>query len=273
MKHKTHALLVLVILQLLLVSCGFKTSSFSENKSKPSIYQIFEYVITPVDSNTDKSKRLTFHKTYSSTGNIIEYKSYKRNGGLRVFSKYFYSNPSKFDSVVSYNSEGDKLKKNIYYYGKDNIIDSINVFDNKGVLISQQFNKYHHNRLISLRSNFFKQKTNFQTNYSYNKKGHLKSSVMYSDSPYFGSKRTYFRNREGKVLIEVFEKNKTEKKKYYKYDDTNNIVELKVVSTGKKYPDIFTYRYTFDKYQNWISKLTYLNGVLNSIEERVISYY
>jgi hypothetical protein len=263
----------LVILQLLLVSCGFKTSSFSENKSKPSIYQIFEYVITPADSNTDKSKRLTFHKTYSSTGNIIEYKSYKKNGGLRVFSKYFYSKQSKFDSVVSYNSEGDKLKKNLYYYGKDNRIDSINVVDNKEVLISQQFNKYYNERLISLRSNYFKQKTNVQTNYSYNKKGYLKSSVMYSDSPHFGSKRTYIRNSEGEVLIEVFEKNNTKKKNYFKYDDNNNIVELKVVSTDKQFPDIFTYQYTFDKYQNWIKKATYLNGILNSIEERVISYY
>ena len=273
MKHKTHVLLVLVILQLLLVSCGFKTSSFSENKSKPSVYQIFEYVITPADSNTDKNKRLTFHKTYSSTGNIIEYKSYKKNGGLRVFSKYFYSNPSKFDSVVNYNSEGDKLKKNLYYYGKDNRIDSINVVNNKGDLISQQFNKYHNGRLISLRSNFLKEKTNYQINYLYNKKGYLKSFVMYSESPYFGSKRTYIRNREGEVLLEVFEKNNTKKKKYFKYDENNNIVELKVVGTDEQFPDKFTYQYTFDKYQNWIKKTTYLNGILNSIEERVISYY
>ncbi len=96
---------------------------------------------------------------------------------------------------------------------------------------------------------------------------------MYSDSPHFGSKRTYIRNREGEVLVEVFEKNNTKKKNYFKYDDNNNIVELKVVSTDKQFPDIFTYQYTFDRYQNWIKKTTYLNGILNSIEERVISYY
>ena len=175
--------------------------------------------------------------------------------------------------MLSFNPDGILKTKNLYFYNSKNKIIKIRTFYINDSLISEQFNAFVNDKFISLRSHFYKQNTKSQINFTYNKKGYLKSSVSYSDSPYFESQRDYIRDNDGRILIENFKNSQKTIKKYFKYDANGSIIESKNIDLKIRHTDIYTYKYNYDDQQNWITKLTYSNGKLILAEERDIEYY
>lgn len=278
---KSRASFFILIIAVLILSCASGSTTLSKgNKNFSIIKQVSKYSYK-VDRDSvlldsgykPKVKQLNHKKSYNKYGDIVEYSGYKKNGRLNSIAKSYYNASRKFDSVLSFNADGILKTKNLYFYNSKNKIIKIRTFDINDNLISEQFNAFVSNKFISLRSHFYKQNTKSQINFTYNKKGYLKSSVSYSDSPYFESQRDYIRDNDGKILIENFKNSQKTIKKYFKYDANGSIIESKNIDLKMRHTDIYTYKYNYDDQQNWITKLTYSNGKLILAEERDIEYY
>ena len=59
----------------------------------------------------------------------------------------------------------------------------------------------------------------------------------------------------------------------YKYDEKGNIIEEKIYHSDGRFGNTYTYKYEYDKNNNWTQRIKYKNTIPRRITERIIEYY
>ena len=106
----------------------------------------------------------------------------------------------------------------------------------------------------------------------YDEKGNIIEENYYDSDGNLSSKDTYEYDEKGNNI----EKNNYDSdgslnsKTTYKYDEKGNMIEY---NTDGRFGEKYTYKYEYDKNNNWIQQVTYEDNKPIQITERIIEYY
>ena len=158
-----------------------------------------------------------------------------------------------------YNEKGNKIEDN--FYDSDGNLSSKDTYeyDEKGNNIEK--NNYDSDGSL-----------NSKTTYKYDKKGNKIEDNSYDSDGSLNSKTTYKYDEKGNNI----EKNNYDSdgslnsKTTYKYDEKGNMIEY---NTDGRFGEKYTYKYEYDKNNNWIQQVTYEDNKPIQITERIIEYY
>lgn len=214
-----------------------------------------------------------YQMEYNSDGNIMKILTYFKNGETDEVTTYEYIG-EKITSICTYDDEG-----NIWYTAKYSY--------NRGKLVdyetSQSYDKHHGiihryaivNGEIVADSSFVK--------------GELSSITFYNNDNMFTHISTTI-DTEGKEIDKIINtKDKSgrtielefvtsERSSFvgysmqYAYNDIGWITSIIREESGKIKELVFDYQ-GYDKIGNWISRVIYIDGELEALEERKIEYY
>ncbi|MHA8060035.1 hypothetical protein PQG22_02015 [Aquirufa beregesia] len=214
-----------------------------------------------------------------------QWASYEKFGDLikdtlESESQYFLSEKGYFDSIIvgkdflskfDKDEQGRSISIKIYNTEKTLIQTQKYIIDDQGRI--SEINEF--SKKDSLSSSFsLKVKTKFK----YDKNDMLKEIVKYNPEGNMISKTLNFYN-EKQLLIEQRELDQNGRvviKIEIKNDQFKNIIDLKTTFLFENStPEIINNRinYIYDKQNNWIKKVVYINEKPNKIVERSIIYY
>lgn len=194
-----------------------------------------------------------FKNFYNERGFIKEYYQFYLN---RLSGKVKYrlnKNDQKMD-LINYDfvkGEFVKAKKyysyNFFYYNNKVIEKSINLKTGKLYSISIiKFNKL--GRIIESSTKYLKNNRKSKQEFSYDLNNNLISRISYSNN-------------------EIISKSK------FTNDNNGNCLSLLIYNYKNNSSRKFEYMYTYDHQNNWIEKITIIDGIQDNITEREISYY
>ena len=206
--------------------------------------------------------------------------------------------PKQDSKSITRKMESDLEKLNVYKSNK--IIDSLNSGENK--FIVSNIENFDEKGFLACNIRY----TNYgyymeKKMYTYDSIGNKLSETSFgkNENPLF---TYYYKYDNQKNLVEVYALNSDgtilQAKKEFKYNDNKNLIETKYYdfdnslseTTIIKYDinrntiesttidnndkkSTSTYKYTFDKYRNWMTKTEFYNNSPVSIIERKINYY
>ena len=178
---------------------------------------------------------------YSKKGNLTEKSQHNSDGSL---NKKWIGNFNEKGNRIGrslYNSDGSLEEKSVFKYDeKENLIET-SQYNPDGSLNQKQVNKY-------------------------DKKGNLIEARKYDSDGVFGSEWIFRYDKKGNRIEEsLYNSDGSLKYKWaFKYDKNGNVIEENSHTT---------YKYEFDKKNNWIKKITYKNSIPQKITVREIEYY
>ncbi|HUM50798.1 MAG TPA: hypothetical protein PK431_03245 [Chitinophagales bacterium] len=219
-------------------------------------------------SKYDNSGNKTEEYDYDSDGNLYSktITKYDKNGKEIESNIYDSDDNIESKSINKYDEKGNKIEN--YYYNNGSLVSKeICKYDNRGNIIESD--KY-----LSSNELFGLDKRHIKYMYKYDTKNR---KIEYNSISY---------KSDGSIDEQNIEK--------YKYDDKENIIEeyeltnynikeseahkytqsfLDIVKENNNKIFITKYKYTFDKYGNWITKIQFKNDFPKIITERQIEYY
>ena len=190
---------------------------------------------------------------YDAKGNLIEWATYNADGSLSSRQTFKYN-------VNSDLTEHNLYQKNIDYPDGSFYKEGISQYDNNGNKI-----KYTHYDVDGSILETWA--------YTYDAKGNLIEENMYnSDGEINNLFLTLYKyNDNGNLTEREHHSGIWTEKQILVYDDSGNLIEEKnQTSIGQM--DTY-YEYKFDEKGNWIKRITFINQIPESIEEREFEYY
>lgn len=217
------------------------------------------------------------------TKNIFEYNNENRlkmkcsslDGGLFLEEIYRYDDRGNLMEMIENNSLGKILRTIKYSYNeKGNEIEK-NISKPDGSLLFKHVYKYDDkgNR-IEWRYYDSDLKLIYKWKYKYNDKGYF----IYGKRIYYNGKSdlksTYKRNSEGVMVVwKQYGNGTLINNEKYKDDDRGNLIEQKILDRFGFVKKIITYKYEYDKNNNWIKRILFINKKPIWITEKTIEYY
>jgi hypothetical protein len=226
----------------------------------------------------------TFDLLFDSLGNLIERKHYGIDNLFWYKIKMYYDKNANLIKTEQYDKDGQLNEIERYYYNAENLLikkESPYIGNNKWLQIEKYI--YSSNKIEKSKETYI---TNFKDTVLYNEiikyqldsVGNIISEKSYDDSLISENYYKYntmglkieekCRNAYRSKIFNYFERHK-------EYDKYGNIIKEKGFYDipDKKVDEIIVYCYKFDKKNNWISKLKYLNEIPVLSFERNIEYY
>ena len=221
----------------------------------------------------------TTHQVFinDSSGNVIEEQEQRNGEPLRLISRSEYTSSGKLRLEIEYDEDSTESWRSIYTYDE-------------------------HDNKIEYRGSSQKSRISSSTHYEFNSKGQMisrshntisdfewrseKSTFVYDSlgnqieeydaswkTPYLELSMKY--DDKGNVIEENYYKNGSVNSRYtYKYDDVGRTIEKCEYGSDSLLVRKTEYAfYDFDNYGNWLKKVTYINGVMDSADFREIEYY
>ena len=240
------------------------TSVITDGKYKKSFLLTYEnsrLIKKDVECKVDEEVYPSSYK-YDSQGRVIEVISIPTHKGKE--------NGDPSIRTYTYSAEGDKTKvvstcsnyKFVFGEAKRNR-ESYWIYDNNGLLVESEMCVTKKNgkpfRASSGNQAIY---TKIHSTYEYNSQGKLKTR---NDD--------YFDEEGGMFSSGAYSCNK---KITYSYDSNGNIVrqqEHYYTPYSELGTVLYKFSYEYDSHDNWISKEAYVNGVLQSITTREITYW
>ncbi len=259
-------------------------------ESENSWYNVIEKTTTEFDKNFNKIKEIT-------------------NNGDEWIYKYSFDDKNRITSVLMcnenyigfngtyFNYDGEAYEKKYFYdeYGNNIRIDEIDfqaieVGSNYPCVLYYTKNIFKGGKLVKSNTS-----TNYTTYFEYDDKGFLyKKTTDCGDETYFNPDGTIEKELEtGSGLLGPPYESYLGNFIAFEYDNNGNEIAGKSGSIGYDYPWdnesqnrllVFDYNrieikvtwkilYTFDKFENWITKLYIVNDKPSTLIEREIEYY
>ncbi len=186
-------------------------------------------------------------RKFTNNGNLIEVDSYELDG--TILWKTIYKLDEKGRKIESndYKSNGTLDWKTIYNLDdKGNLIHSI-YYNSDGTLSGK-------------------------TIYKVDNKGYLIESNYYNSDGTLRGKEIYKRDKRGNIIEKVSPRS-IMCRAIYKLDDKGNKLESDIYNSDGTLERKKTFKYTFDKENNWVKRIDYKNNIPTFILEREIEYY
>ena len=209
---------------------------------------------------------------FDNNGYIKEKENFDKAGIYNGKTINNYNEQKIIISVIGYDNKGniDYSQKGIYdaekmtvksiiNYSKDYSVQTIDYYDNS-------------NRKIKI--DWYREdgKLSSRTIFKYDKKGNIIEENIYTSDGKLYSKNQNIFNNEGYKIEKITSNDSGQKNEYFKYDDFGNIIEEYSNKSGilvNKY----IYKYKYDSKNNWIERVSYINGELPvDFTERNIEY-
>ena len=158
-----------------------------------------------------------------------------------------------------YDEKGNKIEE--YHYDEDGNLSSKDTYeyDEKGNNIER--NWYDSDGRLG-----------YKLIYKYNEKGNIIEENYYDSNGSLSYKTTYKYDKKGnKIEDNSYDSDGSlNSKTTYKYDEKGNMIEY---NTDGRFGEKYTYKYEYDKNNNWIQQVTYEDNKPIQITERIIEYY
>ena len=143
----------------------------------------------------------------------------------------------------------------------------------KGDVLNNYFNIYNE-KGNKIEDNFYDSDGNLSSKdtYEYDEKGNNIEKNNYDSDGSLNSKTTYKYDKKGnKIEDNSYDSDGSlNSKTTYKYDEKGNMIEY---NTDGRFGEKYTYKYEYDKNNNWIQQVTYEDNKPIQITERIIEYY
>jgi hypothetical protein len=288
MKKLTTLLLLIIISSSILITFGC-----SNNKEEEETDLKKENLNGPVSSVSFRQ-----YSVVDKFGELIKGKSkimkngwesiitdYKRDGkivfiknsifGMMVNEWFFYDKNNHLIRIDYMNSDSVKSRSRNYIYNKENVLIEINDFyveSLKTVLVKKlSYNKLGQ-RVKEI--NFSNGNITDKTTFEFDEYGN-EIKLQYFDS--LGAKSGYTINDYSidgclQSFIVISKENDTLGVYKYTYDDFNNLSKVIIELPSLKKGTEISFKYQYDKENNWVEKIMYQDGKAISINERVITY-
>ena len=152
----------------------------------------------------------------------------------------------------------------------DVLVDSSAVYTDDGhfKIYNEKGNKIEENYYNSNGSLIYK------NTYKYDEKGNKIEENYYNSNGRLYSKTTYKYDEKGNIIEKNnYDSNDLFNKTTYKYDEKGNTIEINNYNSDGRLDSKYTYKYKYDKNNNWIQQVKYKNNKPIQITERIIEYY
>lgn len=200
-------------------------------------------------SNSEGEIGKETHK-YDDKGNPIELNRYYPVDSLEATWRYTYKyddNDNIIEETTYTNGSSEGRLVTYTYDDKDNLTE-VSVYTTVGIL-------------------------HWKNTYKYDDKGNETEMNSYSyDGSLSWKEISKYDDNGNKIESNRFNPYATDFKYIYKYDDKNNLIEEHTYYDGSlsKYE---IYKYDYDKKNNWIKQIHFIDGIPKYIIERQIEYY
>jgi hypothetical protein len=185
---------------------------------------------------------------YNDKNQLIEKNSFDSNGNQVPELAYRYDDKGNKIEDISYDSDGSIIYKRIFLFDENNCNVEIN--------FNRFFDKYSSKEILKYDEKGRKVERNI-----FESSGLLsKEYFEYDEMNNVVEERTY--GSDGDLSFKF----------NYKYDEKGNRIEKKT-GGSMMVKSIYSYKYEFDKYENWIKMTEFENDVPKTITEREINYY
>lgn len=275
----------LLIISLLILGCNHELTYVpTESKLEPlygKIKILNETTFRVIKKEGDiKKGRVVkgsfFYILYDKEGNIIKDNYYTNGRSSKPKDIRNYDNKVKLDSVYEYKSNNNLDNNYIFkyddrgnniegiWYKSDGSLDDRYTYkyDDKGNKV--EYKEYNSDGILEEEYTWkYNDNGNIIEKYRYNFDGKLEKEYTwkYDDNGNLVEFNIY--NSDGKLEEYII----------LEYDDNGNLVEdIWYNSDGSIYKK-YTYKFKFDKKNNWIERIEYIDDTPNSIIEREIEYY
>ena len=205
-----------------------------ENEIRNNLYDDENKLTSVAKIEYNKENKKIKSCLYSNTGELIWRTEYDKNGNI---------------TKIEESDSGEMILRNRleHEYSKNEDILKIQVYDAKGENTSIITFKYNDNKVIERYIHDNEMKLTMQI--SYNKEEDVIKEQTYGDDGNITNKLLTDYNKNGDVI------------KRHEYDGNKNLITET------------TYEYSkFDKNDNWIEKITYVDGKVKFIETREFTY-
>lgn len=267
----------------------------------------FIYLIIPLaiacgnSQDASQTNKKTDPRTMDLHGRVVSVKemSYttmhpNMEGAVPTFTKTIFFNESGFITSVEDNGE------TINYLYKDSTLLEAQVFSNQHILIQRHTFvnnmpdssiQYWDGKMIGLSVNRYEKNGNLYEGISFNRNGKVYQKFRHTyDSKNREIKLQIFDSANRLTLLNTFEYDNNGNKaaliiynvstrlitakETYRYDKENNLVQTTAHSPDNRPVYTTTYRTErqYDSHKNWTQEIRYVNGLKNSMKERVIVY-
>ena len=226
---------------------------------------------SPKDTLTTKA---TFQ--YDEKGNMLSANHYDLKTNM-VFSsdKRVYDDRGNMLEILHYNNAGEVISKDIYKYDdKNNEIEKDNYW--KGKLNGKVISDYDYKSMIVTVS-FYNGDGRFERKHHYKIDDKGNQLENYDWQGTLTSKSRFEYNDNGKVIkqySEAWEMDTTNSVIDYKYDEWNNEIMRTITDLNTNSVSSIKTEYTYDKFGNWIKKVTTWSCLdSRKTDRREIEYY
>ena len=310
--------LLLALTSIIMTGCATNStpSEYGREASKRKLYgdvKILEESRFTILKKYDAKKHVFSGPkifTYNKHKDLVEVKSYDRDGSLSgtqtyIYDKNGYEIESKWEHVpkasdsISY--VPSSMTKSIYDADNKNIEQYHYDIETDTIISGRSTLEYDQNNNLIKDTHYSDSVIDGLQIYKYDEQNRIIEDAAYANEKksFLYQKFTY-KYYDNKRDVTTFNPRGELRTITYTYDDNNNIIEMYINYTPKEIPDL-TYKYKYDKYHNiidyikyneegeitetetnyykydkhnnWIEKIEYQNKIPKYITIREITYY
>lgn len=193
---------------------------------------------------------------YNEFDSIKEKKQYNQKGELIFKWVNTYNSKKKISQSIKFNTDGEPLEKIEFNY-----------------LPNGNLKKQKHIHQMDSESKFW-----MVDEFKYNEDGMIIEIIGSSSVLSDGTEKFAYDDLNRVIKREYYDKDKKlNNVRKIKYDEQGNLVEEKIIRYNNKgketTTDIWVSKYSYDKENNWITKVVYLNSNPTYFFERKIKYF
>ena len=246
---------VLITILLIMIGCNQKNVKSDRNNSnlsdKVKSVRTYQYEAVVKYGSIYKGDRkiglgFDIYNIFSNVGNLIEENMYLSDGSL--INKYTYK----------YDGKGNKIEK--YIYGSDGSLDSKCNY-RKGNMIEEDI----YGSDGSLNSKY---------TYKYDGKGNKIEDCWYNSYGLLCKYTNKYDEKGNKIEIYFYNGlDHTQFKSTLKYDEKGNNIEIYAYGSDGSLESKTTVKYDYNKYGDWVKRISFKNDIAEYIIEREIEYF
>ncbi len=273
MKIKSVILSTLTLVFSISLIAQDKKKEFKIKKTIQASYSAKRTAVMPRDS-AFTNQHLERYDVYGNDERIIEYGQYDGEGNIYEITKIEKNQSGKPLKGIIFDSKGNLKKYYTTVIDVNGNVTEFNNYNSKDELIYIQRNEYDINGNVILRIGRSPNSDKvYKTKLVYNSNNEVIKKIKYNPDGTIKDTRTYkYDNNGNEIESELLRSNGNYTKFISEYDKQNNLTVQNWYDKKGKQKHQTSFKYTYDKQGNWITKKRFSNGELGFVWERKIEY-